>query len=101
MIKLNSTSIKNADVGDWLVVKPYGSYVAFAGVVIQQTDCSYAFMYLPECHTFPWGGKCNSVEKLIKELNLNLLKKLMSTYLLLFILFRMFRLKTIEKNVKK
>ncbi|ART99194.1 hypothetical protein [Lactobacillus gasseri] len=69
MIKLNSTSIKNADVGDWLVVKPYGSYVAFAGVVIQQTDCSYAFMYLPECHTFPWGGKCNSVEKLIKELN--------------------------------
>lgn len=69
MIKLNSTSIKTANVGDWLVVKPYGSYIAFAGVVIQQTDCSYAFMYLPECNTFPWGRKCSSVKELIKELN--------------------------------
>lgn len=69
MIKLNSTSIKTANVGDWLVVKPYGSYIAFAGVVIQQTDCSYAFMYLSECNTFPWGRKCSSVKELIKELN--------------------------------
>lgn len=44
MLKIKNT---NPDVGDCLVVKNYGTYITHLGLIIQQTDKSYAFMFLP------------------------------------------------------
>lgn len=51
MLKIKNT---NPDVGDCLVVKNYGTYVTHLGLIIQQTDKSYAFMFLPSCVSYPY-----------------------------------------------
>lgn len=69
MIKTTMISIKSAKVGDWLLMKPYGSDFCLVGVIIQQTDDSYALMYLPECDAFPYKTHCNTIGELLDHLN--------------------------------
>lgn len=69
MIKTTMISIKSAKVGDWLLMKPYGGNFCLVGVIIKQTDDSYALMYLPECGTFPYKTHCNTIGELLDYLN--------------------------------
>ena len=69
MINIKHKSSDNIHVGDWIVAKPYGSYIAFAGIIIRQTNDTYAFLYLPECSTFPYKTRCKSIHDLLKYLN--------------------------------
>lgn len=54
--------------GDILVCTTFSSYVSLAGVVIKQTDDSWAWAVLPEFNCFPYSRHLRTSNELLEAL---------------------------------